>query len=73
MNNLQLPSSGWINGGGIMGGDLESFLRPLRKVIAAALPNLRLGPGWCSRPVSLNHCLMEKVSRRDATPLGSMQ
>ena len=54
-----------------VGRSLDEFLRPLRKVRTAALPILRLGPGWCSRPVSLSHCLMENVSLRDATPLVS--
>ena len=55
-----------------VGGALDASLRPLRKVMTAALPGLRLGPGWCSRPVSLSHCLMEKLSRRDATLLVSL-
>ena len=51
-------------------GALDAFLRPLRKVRIAALPGLRLGPSWCSRPVSLSHCLIGESESEGRDPLG---
>ena len=43
---------------------LADGLDALRYVSTAALASLGLGPGWCSKPVSRSHCLMEKASLR---------